>query len=231
MRREARSTALVAATSAGAGAIPSSALPLVAVASIACGAVVIAVARIRRIEEGAARDARLAAAVRDEVAGGRIPEARDRLRREEGPLARVLRAVFRFPYGVHREAVELGWSEALAAESRAHGGGAAALPALVALALVAGVASDLALAARVPLFGSPTVLGLAGAAVAGAAWARLRVVARRASRALESSSGEIAERIVAFTESPQMVELAEGATAHRERPQPREPAGRIAGVV
>lgn len=186
------------------GALPAGALPAAAVVCVVGCAFAIARERMRRLAIRDALDERLAGEVHREILSGRIPEARDRLRRASGPLARVLLAVFRFPYGVHREAVELGWAEAIAAERKAHPVRGRPLPVLAALAVVVGVVGDLSAGLRGPVVGTATALGVLGGAVVLGLWGRWLRVSRRASRRLEDESAGIAGEIVALAESPDL---------------------------
>ncbi len=190
-------------------AIPEGPIAAVAIVAIAAAALGLARSRIRRVGYEATRDSQLADEVRDEIARGRIPEARDRLRRASGPLARVLLAVFRFPYGVHREAVEMGWAEAVSFERQEHPAGGTPLPILAGLGLAIGVASDVTHGAAGPFAGTPTLLGALGACVTVGLWARLRRIARRSGERLEAASAEIAGLLIRFTESPQVVKEAD----------------------
>jgi hypothetical protein len=190
--------------------IPHSVSSVAAIVGITGAAVALAVSRIRFVGYEALRDAHLASEVRDEIALGRIPEARDRLRRASGPLARVLLAIFRFPYGVHREAVEMAWAESVTFERREHPTGGGSLPFLGAAGLAIGVATDVVYGSSSPYAGAPTFLGVLGACVSVGLWARLRRMGRRSAERMEAASAEIAALIVRFTESPEIVKEADG---------------------
>ncbi len=185
----------------------------VAIALLVAAASLVTAWRRRRVGADERRDARLLDDLRAEIASGRLPEARDRVRAARGPLARVLLAVLRFPYGVHERALELARRDGLAAERRPSRAAGRVLPILSGLCAAAGVAPLLASGAAGAASGSairPAWLGIAGAgAILLLGWLDARR-ARAAARRLEAESAELARRIVAHSES---VSLAEPAPA------------------
>ncbi len=188
----------------------------IAIALLVAAAACVAAWRKRRGDADARRDARLLDDLRAEIAGGRLPEARDRVRAARGPLARVLLAVLRFPYGVHARALELARRDGLAAERRPGRAAGRALPILSGLCATAGVAPLLVAGAAGALSGAavrPAWLGFAGA---GAILLLGRLDAGRArdaSRRLGAESAEVARRIVAYSESLSAAEGALGEAA------------------
>lgn len=154
--------------------------------------------RRRRLEADAWKDRRLLEEVRGEIAQERLPEARDRVRAAEGPLARVLLTVLRFPYGVHAQALELARRDGLVAERPAFRGTGLLLPLLSGLCATIGVAS-LALPGptALPMITVP-VLGLAGAFAIFSLWARDTRRIREAEHRLQIDSWELSRRLVAL---------------------------------
>jgi hypothetical protein len=157
-------------------------------------------ARRRRLESDERRDRSLFAELSEELVAGRLPEARDRVRAAEGPLARVLLAVLRFPYGVHEQALEMARRDGLVAERPAFRGTGLLLPILSGLCAVVGIAC-LALPGRptLPPVAVP-LLALTGACAILGLWASDARRSRDGAHRLQIASWEVSRRLVAISE-------------------------------
>ena len=188
---------------------------VIGIALLVAAAFLVTACRRRRMEADERRDARLFDDVRVEIAGGRLPEARDCVRAARGPLARVLVAVLKFPYGVHERALELARRDGLAAERRPGRGASRILPVLAGLCAALGVASRFGLGSREASAIPPEWLGVSGA---GAILLLRSLDARRsraAARRLESKSEDLARRIVATSGSGVLIAPTSGEADER----------------
>lgn len=161
--------------------------------------------RFRGSRLAAERDSALVADLRREISNGKIPEARDRTKSVAGPLATVLLGLLRFPYGIHREAIERALGDGLINERRRYCGGSRLFLALAAVAAGVGATGVLERSgAFTDRFSVPFMAMLASLLMLGFWW-RLSTRRRRDAARLESDARDIARLIVSFTESPAIV--------------------------
>jgi hypothetical protein len=223
------------------GAIAAAALPIAAganaetlvvtslVAAVAAGAAIF-FAQCRRASGFEASDAALVADVRREVSQGRIPEARDRVKKDRGPLARVLTGILRFPYGIHREAIERALGDGLLAERPRFRGASRVLVVLALFAAALTAAAWLTAPEPTRDLDTLTILGVAGACVIGGFWWSLRSRARGFERRVDEAATSFARLVVAFAESPAIVDPAGGAEPRRARTADAQRVGAAAGA-
>lgn len=203
------------------------------VASLAlgvAGAAVLFFTQSRKAHAYEARDAALVADVRREVSQGRIPEARDRVKKDQGPLARVLTGILRFPYGIHREAIERALGDGLLVERARYHAADRILVALAAFAAALTAAAWLTAPKANRDLDTVTILGVAGACVIGGFWWSLRARSRVFERRVEDAATSFARLVVAFAESPAIVDGVSGSETRRARSADTQEVGAAAGA-